>query len=101
MSSIDIQLAKLKVLQNDIKAQEQTVEKLKETGKNLIRNETTGKQSLQEIKQRSNCSSTSMSLLNLIEINAFTSEIYFNFPNFREALQSLLEWLSKVEPTLH
>ena len=52
VSGVDVRLARLQVLRNDVGAQEQSVLKLKETGKNLIRNEATGKQTLQEIKQR-------------------------------------------------
>ena len=102
VSSIDIQLAKLKVLQNDIKAQEQTVEKLKETGKNLIRNETTGKQTLQEIKQRVQLLIDNWeNVLNKLEDkqNSLNNRL-FESQNFQSDLQDALLWLSEIEGQL-
>jgi hypothetical protein len=95
-------LAKLKVLQNDIKAQEQTVEKLKETGKNLIRNETTGKQSLQEIKQRVQLLiDTWVNVLNKLEdkYSNLTGRL-FESQNFQSDLQDALLWLTEIESQL-
>ena len=102
VSSIDIQLAKLKVLRNDIKAQEQTVEKLKETGKNLIRNETTGKQTLQEIKQRVQLLIDNWeNLLSKLDEkkNTLNTRLYES-QNFQCELQDALLWISEVEAQL-
>ena len=102
VSSIDMQLAKLKVLQNDINAQEQSVEKLQETGKNLIRNETTGKQTLSELKQRVQLLADNwQSLLHkLAEKHTHLNERLFESQNFQSDLQDALLWLADVESQL-
>ena len=102
ISNIDVQMAKLKVLQSDIKAQEQSVEKLKETGKNLIRNETTGKQSLHEIKQRVQMLIDNwQSLLLKLQEKQFTlNSRLIETQSFQCEIQDTLLWLSEVESHL-
>ena len=102
VSSVDIQLAKLKVLQNDVKFQEQCVEKLKETGKNLIRNETTGKQTLNEIKQRVQLliDNWESCLLKLNEKQLSLNNKLYESQTFQCDLQDALVWLSEIESQL-
>lgn len=103
VSSTDIQISKLKVLSNDIKAQEQSVEKLKETGKNLIRNETTGKQSLQEIKHRVQLLVDNWEnlLLKLQEKQSTLNSRLSESNSFQCELQDALTWLADIETHLH
>jgi len=106
VSDVDIQLAKLKVLQNDIKFQEQCVEKLKETGKNLIRNETTtgygGKQSLVEIKQRVQLliDNWQSCLTKLNEKQLLLNNKLYESQTYQCDLQDALLWLNEIESQL-
>lgn len=99
ISSIDIQLARLKVIHSDIKAQEQSVQKLCETGKNLIRNETTGKQSLKELKARVQQLWDSWAQLQskLAGKQTHLSTRLSENQQFQCELQDTLVWLSEVE----
>ena len=101
-TAIDLQLARLKVLQADIKAQEQSVEKLKETGKNLIRNETTGKQTLQELKHRVQLlvDNWESLLLKLQENKSNLNSRLSESQTFQCDLQDALLWLAEIESHL-
>jgi hypothetical protein len=102
-SSIDVYLARLKVLRNDVTGQEQSVEKLKETGKNLIRNEATGRQSVQEIKQRlqSLVDNWQSLLLKLGEKQATLTGRLNESNELQCAVQDALVWLAEIESHLH
>lgn len=103
VSGIDVQLAKLKVLKNDINAQEQSVHKLKDTGKNLIKNETTGRQSLQEIKQRVQLLIDSWENL-LLKLQEKQSTLHGQLAESRTyacELQDALHWLADTESQLN
>ena len=101
--NIDIQSARLKVLKNDIKCQEQSVNKLKETGKNLIKNETTGKQTLDEIKQRvqllTDCWDKLLIKLNDKQ-NILDNRLYES-QSFQCDLQDAMLWLNEMELKLN
>lgn len=99
ISSTDIQMAKVKVIQSDIKAQEQSVQKLCETGKNLIKNETTGKQSLKELKARVQTLWDSWSQLQakLASKQANLNTRLNESQQFQCELQDTLVWLGELE----
>lgn len=107
ISTIDVQLAKLKVLQNDVKAQEQSVEKLRETGRNLIKNETTsarpGQNYLKDLKQRVQALDdqwTSLQAKLDDKQNTLSSRLNES-QTFHCELQDTLVWLSEIESHLN
>ncbi len=103
VSSIDVHLARLKVLKNDVSGQEQSVEKLKETGKNLIRNEATGKQSVQELKQRVQMLVDNWQSL-LLKLNEKQASLAGKMNESNElqcSVQDALLWLAEIESHLH
>lgn len=100
VSSTDMQMAKLRVIQNDIKAQEQSVQKLCETGKNLIKNETTGgKYSLKDLKASVQLLWDNWSQLQakLLALQSSVSARVNENQQFECELQDMLVWLGEVE----
>ena len=98
---VDIELARLKVLQNDIRAQEQTVEKLKDTGKNLIRNEASVNKQ-EDIKER-----LEQLIINWENVvvksqkkQKHLNELLTNSQNYQSDVQDALLWLSEIESQL-
>lgn len=87
------------MIQSDIKAQEQSVQKLCETGKNLIKNETTGKQTLKELKSRVQLLWDSWTQLQakLASKQAHLNTRLNESQQFECELQDMLVWLSEIE----
>ena len=98
---IDMELARLKVLQNDIRAQEQTVEKLKDTGKNLIRNETSVNKQ-EDIKERLEqlINNWENVLAKSQKKQKLLNELLTNSQNYQSEVQDTLLWLGEIESQL-
>jgi hypothetical protein len=99
---IEIELARLNMIAYEIKAQEQCVDKLKETGKNIIRNETSTEHNIADIK-----ANVQFMIDNWLEllIKMTTKDKYLNdklahSQEYQCDVQDMLLWLADIEVQL-